>query len=54
MRVSKADEDDVKAQVIAKFLLEVGCLEWRLLSPPPSLMAATSDSCSSFFTTAPG
>ncbi|KAF7969432.1 hypothetical protein HWV62_27319 [Athelia sp. TMB] len=41
-RVSKADEYDVKARTIAKYLLEIGCLEWRLLSAPPSLMAAAS------------
>jgi G2/mitotic-specific cyclin 1/2 len=41
-RVSKADEDAVEARIIAKYLLEVGCLEWRLLSPPSSLVAAAS------------
>jgi G2/mitotic-specific cyclin 2 len=41
-RVSKADEYDVKARTIAKYLLEIGCLEWRLLSVPPSLMAAAA------------
>jgi len=40
--VSKADEYDVKARMIAKYLLEIGCLEWRLLSAPPSLMAAAA------------
>jgi G2/mitotic-specific cyclin 1/2 len=41
-RVSKADEYDVKARTIAKYLLEIGCLEWRLLSAAPSLMAAAA------------
>jgi G2/mitotic-specific cyclin 1/2 len=41
-RVSKADEYDVKAMTIAKYLLEIGCLEWQLLSAPPSLMAAVA------------
>ncbi|KAF8555822.1 A/B/D/E cyclin [Imleria badia] len=41
-RISKADDYDVKARTIGKYLLEVGALEWRLLATPPSLMAATS------------
>lgn len=41
-RVSKADEYDVKARTIAKYLIEIGCLEWRLLSAPPSLLAAAA------------
>ena len=41
-RVSKADEYDVKARTIAKYLLEISCLEWRLLSAPPSLLAAAA------------
>jgi len=41
-RVSKADEYDVKAMTIAKYLLEIGCLEWWLLSAPPSLVAAVA------------
>ena len=41
-RVSKADECDVKATTIAKYLLKISCLEWRLLSAPPSLLAAAA------------
>ncbi|KAI9568653.1 cyclin-like protein [Boletus coccyginus] len=41
-RISKADDYDVKARTIGKYLLEVGALEWRLLATPPSLMAAAS------------
>lgn len=41
-RISKADEYNVQVRTIGKYLLEVGCLEWRLLAAPPSLMAAAS------------
>ncbi|KAF9525749.1 cyclin-like protein [Crepidotus variabilis] len=41
-RVSKADEYNVKVRTLAKYLLEVGVLEWRLIAAPPSLMAAAS------------
>ncbi|KAH7926234.1 hypothetical protein BV22DRAFT_368310 [Leucogyrophana mollusca] len=41
-RISKADEYDVKARTIGKYLLEVGTLEWRLLATPPSLVAAAA------------
>jgi G2/mitotic-specific cyclin 1/2 len=41
-RVSKADEYDVKVRTVAKYLLEIGCVEWRLIAAPPSLMAAAS------------
>ncbi|KIJ61454.1 hypothetical protein HYDPIDRAFT_177035 [Hydnomerulius pinastri MD-312] len=41
-RISKADDYDVKARTIGKYLLEVGALEWRLLATPPSLVAAAS------------
>jgi G2/mitotic-specific cyclin 1/2 len=41
-RVSKADGYDVKVRTLAKYLLEISCLEWRLLAAPPSLMAAAS------------
>lgn len=40
--ISKADDYDVKARTIGKYLLEVGALEWRLLATPPSLMVAAS------------
>ncbi|KAG6854408.1 hypothetical protein C0991_006950 [Blastosporella zonata] len=41
-RVSKADEYNVKVRTLAKYLLEIGCLEWRLIAAPPSLIAAAS------------
>ncbi|KAI9566141.1 cyclin-like protein, partial [Boletus coccyginus] len=41
-RISKADDIDVKARTIGKYLLEVGALEWRLLVTPSSLMAVAS------------
>ncbi|KAG6816430.1 hypothetical protein H0H87_006092 [Tephrocybe sp. NHM501043] len=41
-RVSKADEYNVKVRTLGKYLLEIGCLEWRLIAAPPSLMAAAS------------
>jgi len=41
-RVSKADDYNVKVRTLAKYLLEIGCLEWRLLAAPPSLMAAAA------------
>ncbi|PPR02261.1 hypothetical protein CVT24_011610 [Panaeolus cyanescens] len=41
-RISKADEYNVKVRTLAKYLLEIGCLEWRLIAAPPSLMAAAA------------
>ncbi|TFK41671.1 cyclin-like protein, partial [Crucibulum laeve] len=41
-RVSKADDYNVKVRTLAKYLLEIGCLEWRLIAAPPSLMAGAS------------
>ena len=41
-RVSKANECDIKATTIAKYLLEISCLEWRLLSAPLSLLVAAA------------
>ncbi|KIK70143.1 hypothetical protein GYMLUDRAFT_67397 [Collybiopsis luxurians FD-317 M1] len=41
-RVSKADDYNVKARTIAKYLLEIACLEWRLIAAPPSLLAASA------------
>ena len=40
--ISKADDYDVEARTIGKYLWEVGTLEWHLLATPPSLMAAAS------------
>ncbi|KAK7451088.1 G2/mitotic-specific cyclin [Stygiomarasmius scandens] len=41
-RVSKADDYNVKARTLAKYLLEIACVEWRLIAAPPSLLAAAS------------
>ncbi|KAK0204005.1 g2/mitotic-specific cyclin cdc13 [Desarmillaria ectypa] len=41
-RGSKADDLEVTARTIAKYLLEVGCIEWRLVAIPASLVAAAS------------
>ncbi|KAG6885565.1 hypothetical protein C0993_012808 [Termitomyces sp. T159_Od127] len=41
-RISKADDYNVKVRTLAKFLLEISCLEWRLIAAPPSLLAAAS------------
>ncbi|RDB30369.1 G2/mitotic-specific cyclin cdc13 [Hypsizygus marmoreus] len=41
-RISKADEYNVRVRTLAKYLLEIQCLEWRLIAAPPSLMAAAA------------
>lgn len=41
-RISKADGYDVHTRTIAKYLLEISCVEWRLLPTPPSLLAAAA------------
>lgn len=41
-RISKADDYNVQVRTVGKYLVEIGCLEWRLLAAPPSLMAAAS------------
>ncbi|KAF7289887.1 Cyclin N-terminal domain-containing protein [Mycena indigotica] len=41
-RVSKADNYDIKARTLGKYLLEIACLEWRLIAAPPSLLAAAA------------
>ena len=41
-RVSRADDHNVKARTIAQYLIEISCLEWRLLSAPHSLLAAAA------------
>ncbi|KAF8273709.1 cyclin-like protein [Lactarius quietus] len=41
-RVSKADEYNVQARTVAKYFLEIECVEWRLIAAPPSLLAAAS------------
>ncbi|TFK49439.1 hypothetical protein OE88DRAFT_1663020 [Heliocybe sulcata] len=41
-RVSKADDYDVQARTIGKYLMEISIVEWRLLPAPPSLLAAAA------------
>ncbi|KAJ7207109.1 g2/mitotic-specific cyclin cdc13 [Mycena pura] len=41
-RVSKADDYNLKARTLGKYVLEIGCLEWRLIAAPPSLLAAAA------------
>ena len=39
-RISKADGFDAQSRTLAKYLVEIYCLEWRMLSHPPSVIAA--------------
>jgi len=41
-RISKADQYNVQTRTIAKYLMEIQCLEWRLISATPSVLAAAS------------
>ena len=41
-RGSKADHSETKARTIAKYLIEIGCLEWRLVAVVPSLISAAA------------
>ena len=41
-RVGEAGEFNVEARTISEYLLEISCLEWRLLSAPPSLLVAAT------------
>ncbi|KAJ7627602.1 g2/mitotic-specific cyclin cdc13 [Mycena polygramma] len=41
-RVSKADDYNLKARTLGKYLIEIACLEWRLIAAPPSLLAAAA------------
>jgi G2/mitotic-specific cyclin 2 len=41
-RISKADSYETTCRTMAKYLLEIGCVEWRLIAAPPSLMAAAA------------
>ncbi|GBE87395.1 hypothetical protein SCP_1100710 [Sparassis crispa] len=41
-RISKADDYNVQVRTIAKYFLEIQCLEWRLIAAPPSLLAAAA------------
>jgi transcription initiation factor TFIIIB Brf1 subunit/transcription initiation factor TFIIB len=39
-RSSKADGYDLNVRTVAKYLIEIACVEWRLLGTTPSLIAA--------------
>ncbi|KZT10282.1 uncharacterized protein LAESUDRAFT_672989 [Laetiporus sulphureus 93-53] len=41
-RISKADDYNTQVRTVAKYLLEIQCLEWRLIAAPPSLLAAAA------------
>lgn len=41
-RISKADEYDVETRTLAKYLLEISLVDWRLLAHPPSALAAAA------------
>lgn len=41
-RISKADNYDVQARTLGKYLLEIGCLDHRFIKHPPSLVAASA------------
>jgi G2/mitotic-specific cyclin 1/2 len=41
-RGSKADDCEIKARTVAKYLLEIGCLERQLVATLPSLLAAAA------------
>ncbi|KAF7349261.1 hypothetical protein MSAN_01715600 [Mycena sanguinolenta] len=41
-RISKADDYNLKARTLGKYLIEIACLEWRLIAAPPSLLAAAA------------
>ncbi|KIY61705.1 A/B/D/E cyclin [Cylindrobasidium torrendii FP15055 ss-10] len=41
-RISKADDYNQYVRTLGKYLVEIGCMEWRLLATPPSLLAAAS------------
>ncbi len=39
-RASKADGYDLQVRTVAKYLIEISCVDWRLLPHPPSRIAA--------------
>ncbi|KAK7046682.1 cyclin N-terminal domain-containing protein [Favolaschia claudopus] len=41
-RISKADDYNLQARTVGKYLIEIACLEWRLIAAPPSLLAAAA------------
>ncbi|KAF2223010.1 cyclin-like protein [Elsinoe ampelina] len=41
-RISKADNYDIQTRTLGKYLLEIGCVDYRFLKYPPSHVAAAS------------
>lgn len=41
-RISKADDYDVETRTVAKYLVEIAVVDWRLLAHPPSVQAAAA------------
>lgn len=41
-RISKADDYNAHVRTMGKYLLEIGCIEWRLIAAPPSLLAGAA------------
>ena len=42
-QISSADQYNIQTRTIAKYLTEIQCSEWRLISAPPSLLVAASE-----------
>jgi len=41
-RISKADNYDIETRTVAKYLLEISCLDHRFIAHPPSIIAAAA------------
>lgn len=41
-RISKADNYDIQTRTLGKYLLEIGCLDYRFIAYPPSQVAAAA------------
>lgn len=41
-RISKADGYDIQTRTVAKYLIEISCVEHKLLAYPPSMLAAAA------------
>ncbi|KAJ8475094.1 hypothetical protein ONZ45_g15730 [Pleurotus djamor] len=41
-RISKADDLNVEVRTVGKYLMEIACVEFRLVATPPSLLAAAA------------
>ena len=41
-RISEVDQYNIRTRTITKYLMEIQCLEWRLISVPPSVLTAAS------------